>query len=522
MRRRGRVAKRAGRRRRQQLQGWSCFKGLVQGPRAGLAEECHCKAEASDGRQEPLGKPANSRAAFPLRSSPPLKSKKLASPAPPTSSAGHARPPLHPSGDGVGCTQLFAAADQSGPPRAPLLTAGQPPWRTHLGNRWRRAAQGARRVQRPPLRPLPRRCLSRAATRWSSAWCPRWTAPTRRPGQCPLPCPAASQRMRAGRCCTRPRPATCPTTGQRRWWARWVVRVSTTRTASCAHSCAASVAAHRARHPARTPPPRRPQDRLSRRQQLLHWTRMALRFLLAQWLKFLILGIIITLIVLVSVKVRQLQGLRGSCSLPFSAGAYVALFEARLALPVTGWRPALLLASGRLCCWEAASSAAGNLHAHCLRLLCRGSRYSASSCAGSRRATTGRGGASSSACTAPWWRCFCPASPSSWVLALSLGRWRAGKLHAATLRPPWPCIGPPDRLQRWRGAQPDLALAACGDAGSGGGCWRCGRAGLWVRHWRSCWPGGWCCARRSLCRRAHLLASGRVTLCARPHRRPAC
>lgn len=104
-------------------------------------------------------------------------------------------------------------------------------------------------------------------------------------------------------------------------------------------------------HRTQPAPPRRPQDRLSRRQQLLHWSRMALRFLLAQWLKFLILGIIITLIVLVSVKVRRLQGLRGSCSLPFSAGAYVALFEG-------AWR-CRSLGGGQLCCWQSGTSAAG-------------------------------------------------------------------------------------------------------------------------------------------------------------------
>ncbi len=47
------------------------------------------------------------------------------------------------------------------------------------------------------------------------------------------------------------------------------------------------------------------QERLSRKQQVAKWTRLTLRFLLANWYKFVVLGVIITLIVLVAVKVRH-------------------------------------------------------------------------------------------------------------------------------------------------------------------------------------------------------------------------
>lgn len=44
------------------------------------------------------------------------------------------------------------------------------------------------------------------------------------------------------------------------------------------------------------------KERLSRKQQVAKWTRLTLRFLLANWYKFVVLGVIITLIVLVAVK----------------------------------------------------------------------------------------------------------------------------------------------------------------------------------------------------------------------------
>ncbi len=67
------------------------------------------------------------------------------------------------------------------------------------------------------------------------------------------------------------------------------------------------------------------QERLSRKQQVAKWTRITLRFLLANWYKFVVLGVIITLIVLVAVKVRN-----SSCVVSPSGGYRLSLVIGRI------------------------------------------------------------------------------------------------------------------------------------------------------------------------------------------------